>query len=80
MTKIVDAVFEGGVFKPKQPVELDDKTEVRLLIQPVVKRDEAIRLVTEWMHGDALEQKDTWAYLKQAIDEDRPSYRKLFES
>jgi hypothetical protein len=24
------------------------------------------------------EQRETWDYLRQALDEDRPSYRKLF--
>ncbi len=33
MTKTVDAVYENGVFRPKTPVELEDKAEVRLLIE-----------------------------------------------
>ena len=29
---VFDAIFEDGVFKPKHPVDLDDKTEVRLIV------------------------------------------------
>jgi hypothetical protein len=27
---------------------------------------------------EVMEQRETWEYLKRALDEDRPSYRKLF--
>ncbi len=33
MTTAVDAIHEGGVFKPESPVDLEDKTKVHLLIQ-----------------------------------------------
>ena len=36
------------------------------------------RLLASWRAGDAEEQRETWAFLKKALDEDRPSYRKLF--
>ena len=32
MTTTVKAVYEGGVFKPKEPVDLREKTEVEVLI------------------------------------------------
>jgi len=32
MTTAVKAVYENGVFKPKEPVELQEKTEVEVLI------------------------------------------------
>ena len=32
MTTAVKAVYENGVFKPKEPVNLQDKTEVEVLI------------------------------------------------
>lgn len=42
MTKTVEAVYENGVFRPKAPVELEDKAEVRLLIEtkPIIYDDE----------------------------------------
>ena len=37
-----------------------------------------IRLLRSWREGDEQEQRSTWEYLKQALDEDRLSERKLF--
>ncbi len=37
-----------------------------------------IQLLRSWREGDEQEQKNTWEYLKQALDEDRSSERKLF--
>ena len=34
MSTVVDAIFEDGVFKPEQPVGLEDKTRVHLVIEP----------------------------------------------
>ncbi len=33
MEKTIEATYENGVFKPKSPVELEDKAEVRLTIE-----------------------------------------------
>ncbi len=33
MAQAVDAIYEDGVFKPEQPVQLGEKTKVRLLIE-----------------------------------------------
>ena len=33
MTTVVDAIYEGGVFKPESPVDLKDKTKVHLVIE-----------------------------------------------
>ncbi len=44
-------------------------------------RDAAIRLLQSWREGDKedrREQQETWEFLKRALDEDRPSHRKLF--
>jgi hypothetical protein len=42
MTTAVRAVYEDGVFKPKEPVNLKDKTEVEVLIptEPVQDDDD----------------------------------------
>jgi hypothetical protein len=37
-----------------------------------------IELLRSWQEGDAEEQRETWEFLKVALDEDRPSCRKLF--
>jgi len=33
MTTTIDAIYEGGVFKPEGPVDLKDKTRVHLVIE-----------------------------------------------
>ena len=33
MTTVVNAIYEEGVFKPEKPVDLKDKTKVRLVIE-----------------------------------------------
>ena len=37
-----------------------------------------IQFLKSWREGDEQEQRSTWEYLKQALDEDRLSERKLF--
>jgi predicted DNA-binding antitoxin AbrB/MazE fold protein len=78
MTTVIEAVYENGVFKPKSPVDLAEKSEVRLLIESKTKLSAAIQLLNSWLEGDEQEQKETWLFLKRALDEDRPSNRKLF--
>lgn len=38
----------------------------------------AIALLDRFMQEDEEEQRETWAYLKKALDEDRPEGEKLF--
>ena len=40
MTTAVKAVYENGVFKPKEPVELQEKTEVEVLIPGEARGDD----------------------------------------
>ena len=37
MTKTIEAVYEKGVFKPKEPVDLEEKSEVRIIIESTPK-------------------------------------------
>jgi hypothetical protein len=37
-----------------------------------------VQLLRSWREGDEQEQQNTWEYLRQALDEDRLSERKLF--
>lgn len=41
-------------------------------------REQAIKLLQSWREDDEQEQKETWEYLKQALEQDRLSDRKLF--
>lgn len=40
MTTAVKAIYEDGVFKPKEPVHLRDKTEVEVLIPSEPQADD----------------------------------------
>ncbi len=44
----------------------------------VGQNDAAIQLLRSWREGDEQEQRETWDYLRYALDEDRLSERKLF--
>jgi hypothetical protein len=44
-----------------------------------IRRNQAvIDLLNSWEEEDEEEQRETWEFLKRALDEDRPSHRKLF--
>ena len=47
-------------------------------LEPIEPNDAAIQLLRSWRDGDENEQRETWEYLRQALDEDRLSHRKLF--
>jgi hypothetical protein len=36
------------------------------------------RLLEEWMQGDEAEQRETFEFLRQSLDEGRPAGYKLF--
>ena len=44
------------------------------------KIEEAVSSLRTLLAGDEKEQRETFAFLKQALDEDRPSTRRLFSS
>ena len=51
MTTAVKAVYENGVFKPKEPVDLREKTEVEVLIPSSPAADDD---PTGWKTADEL--------------------------
>ena len=53
------------------------KKELPQSIAQAQKNRDLIQLLRSWREGDE-EQRDTWEYLRQALDEDRLSERKLF--
>jgi hypothetical protein len=53
--------------------ETSEPTDQKAKIQLVVKSLRAL------LEGDQREQRETFEYLKKALDEDRPSNRRLFQ-
>jgi excisionase family DNA binding protein len=42
------------------------------------RAESLLRLLDEWMADESGYDEETWPKLKEALDRDRPSYRKLF--
>ena len=57
------------------PATADDTMESPLGCE---ERERILRTLDALLEGDEEEQRETFAFLKKALDEDRPSYRKLF--
>ena len=55
-----------------------NKNELPQSIAQSQQKHALIQLLRSWREGDEQEQRNTWEYLKQALDEDRLSERKLF--
>ncbi len=55
-----------------------EKKELSQSITQSQKNNALIQLLRSWREGDEQEQRNTWEYLRQALDEDRLSERKLF--
>lgn len=54
MTTAVKAIYEDGVFKPQEPVDLRERTEVQVLIPEEVKPDADADDPTGWKAIDRL--------------------------
>jgi hypothetical protein len=46
---------------------------------PQAEAQATVRSLRTLLEGDEREQRETFEYLKQALDEDRPSNRRLFQ-
>ena len=55
-----------------------EKKKLPQSITPSQKKRALIQLLRSWLEGNEQEQRNTWEYLRQALDEDRLSERKLF--
>lgn len=79
MSTTVDAIYENGVFKPEQPVKLEDKTRVHLTIEKVAPApaaddddptgwktiDRLIGCIEHALPGEAIgRDHDTYVYRK----------------
>ena len=40
MSQTLDAVFDGNVFRPDQPIELEPNTRVRITIEPTLTSEQ----------------------------------------
>ena len=64
------------------PRTTDDEAEAERRRLQIEKNQAAIALLDSWLNEtdpDVIrEQRETWEFLKKALDEDRLSYRKLF--
>jgi len=40
MSQTLDATFDGSVFRPDQPIELEPNTRVRITIEPATESEE----------------------------------------
>jgi predicted DNA-binding antitoxin AbrB/MazE fold protein len=40
MSQTLDAIFDGSVFRPDQPIELEPNTRVRITIEPALRSEE----------------------------------------
>jgi hypothetical protein len=64
---------------PADVLPATEAEEARL--RQVEENQEAIALLDSWANASEAEieeQRETWEFLRKALDEDRPSYRKLF--
>jgi predicted DNA-binding antitoxin AbrB/MazE fold protein len=72
MTTAVKAIYEDGVFKPKEPVELEERTEVEVLIPTQAKPNEddptgwkaidELRGIVKGAPADVSEKHDRYLY------------------
>ncbi len=57
MLKIINAIYEDGVFKPLEPISLDEHEKVRLDINP----DERLRKQLEELAEDIYKRTDKYS-------------------
>ncbi len=77
MTQVViRAIYEGGVFKPLESLELPEKQVVELHIQPTPHQGQIIRLAGSWAHyltdkAPAFEEIEQWTHAAHGASVDR---------
>jgi len=59
----------------EKPKTAEDMMDAPLELE---ERERILRALDSLLEGDEEEQRETFAFLKKALDEDRPSYRRLF--
>jgi predicted DNA-binding antitoxin AbrB/MazE fold protein len=70
MTIQIDAVYEGGVLRPTEPLSLPDGAEVRIVIDTRTKVDDPLASVIGIgdgpQAGDVADRHDDYLYGKQS--------------
>ena len=66
MTLTIEAIYENGVLKPKQPLVLSEGTEVRLSVTPIAEDHDPLGSVIGIGDGvpDGAEHHDKYIYGK----------------
>ncbi len=68
----------GAAQPPADERNLTDPSPTNIILKPL-DADSVVALMESWENDpDEAEQRETFAYLKQVLDEDRLSDRKLF--
>jgi hypothetical protein len=62
--------------KHSQPCPIPRQREI--VSPPKADHSALMKLLDEWMQGDATEQQETFEVLRRSLDEDRPDGYKLF--
>ncbi|MCY7276541.1 MAG: DUF104 domain-containing protein [Phormidesmis sp. CAN_BIN44] len=79
-------IYEAGILRPTTPLNLIEGQQIQIRILnpdlPASSTNQAaIDLLRSWREeGDEQEQRETWEFLQQSLDEDRLSDRPLFSS
>lgn len=69
---------EGRVRMMPQPTTDTDSPDEERRKEQIRRNQAVIDLLNAWEQEDEEEQRETWEFLKRALDEDRLSFRKLF--
>lgn len=74
--EILQDIFSRAEDIPSRVAKLEAIPQNKKVIS---QNNDALELLNSWREGDEIEQKDTWNYLKKALEENRLSSRKLFK-
>jgi predicted DNA-binding antitoxin AbrB/MazE fold protein len=81
MALTIRAIYEAGHLRLLEAVPLDEGQEITITIDdPEIKRQADLAKLQALLEQEAYpgEQAETFDYLRQTLDENRPSGRKLF--
>jgi hypothetical protein len=62
----------------QQPTAEPDRRDEDRRQEQIRRNQAALEMLREWDQEDPEEQRETWEFLKRALDEDRPGQRPLF--
>lgn len=62
----------------QKPASLPDTRDNERSREQLRRNQAALEMLREWDQEDPEEQRETWEFLKRALDENRPGQRPLF--